>query len=63
MPTWEGTAPSLDAKLYGRTPGTDHLSSRSMKFIYGYVKTKPGAVRYGWMALDGLKTSGSCPNR
>lgn len=66
VPTWEGTAPSLDAKLYARTPGTDHfstLSSRPMKFIYGYVKTRPGAVRYGWMAIDGLKTSRSCPNR
>jgi hypothetical protein len=66
VPTWEGSAPSLDAKLYSRTPGTDHfstLSSRTMKFVYGYVKTKPGAVRYGWMALDGLKSSGSCPNR
>jgi hypothetical protein len=66
VPTWEGTAPSLDAKLYSRTAGTDHfstLSKRSMKFIYGYVKTKPGAVRYGWMAIDGLQVSGSCPNR
>jgi hypothetical protein len=66
VPTWEGAAPSLDAKLYARTPGTDHfstLSSRSMKFIYGYVKTKPGSVRYGWMAIDGLKVSGACPDR
>jgi hypothetical protein len=66
VPTWEGSTPSLDAKLYARTPGTDHfsnLSGRAMKFIYGYVKTKPGAVRYGWMAIDCLKTSGACPNR
>jgi hypothetical protein len=66
VPTWEGSAPSLDAKLYSRTAGTDHfstLSNRPMKFIYGYVKTKPGSVRYGWMALDGLDVSAACPNR
>jgi hypothetical protein len=66
VPTWEGRAPSLDAKLYSRPAGSDAftvLSNRSMKFIYGYVKSKPGAVRYGWMAIDGLKVSSGCPNR
>lgn len=64
--TWEGGAPSLDAKLYSKTPGTNAyntLSNRTMKFVYGYVKTKPGSVRYGWMAIDGLKSSNGCPNR
>jgi hypothetical protein len=66
VPTWEGSAPSLDAKLYSRPAGSDAftvLSNRTMKFIYGYVKTKPGAIRYGWMAIDGLEVSGNCPNR
>ena len=66
VPTWEGSAPSLDAKLYSKPAGSHAyttLSSRTMKFIYGYVKTQPGSVRYGWMAIDGLKVSRSCPNR
>lgn len=66
VPTWEGSVPSLDAKLYSKPAGSNAytvLSKRSMKFIYGYVKTKPGSVRYGWMAIDGLKVSGACPNR
>lgn len=66
VPTWEWRAPSLDAKLYSRPAGSDAftvLSNRTMKFIYGYVKSKPGTVRYGWMALDGLKVSSGCPNR
>ena len=66
VPTWEGTAASLDAKLYSKPAGSNAytvLSKQRMKFIYGYVKTKPGSVRYGWMALDGLKVAGACPNR
>ena len=66
VPTWEGTAPSIDAKLYSKPAGSNAytvLSKRTMKFVYGYVKTKSGSVRYGWMALDGLKVSGACPNR
>jgi hypothetical protein len=66
VPTWEGTAPSLDAKLYAKPAGSNAytvLSKQKMKFIYGYVKTAPGSVRYGWMAIDGLKVSGACPNR
>ena len=66
VPTWEGNAPSLDAKLYSKPAGSNAyttLSNRTMKFIYGYVKSKPGAVRYGWMAIDGLKVSNGCPNR
>ena len=34
-----------------------------MKFIYGYVKSKTGSVRYGWMALDALDVSSGCPDR
>ena len=67
VPTWEsGSAPSLDVKLYSRTPGStafNELSNRRMKFLYGYVTTKSGTVRYGWMAEDGLTPATGCPNR
>lgn len=67
VPTWEsGSAPSLDVKLYSRTPGStafNELSNRRMKFLYGYVKTKDGEVRYGWMPADGLAVASGCPNR
>jgi hypothetical protein len=67
VPTWEaGSAPSLDVKLYSKPAGGStysKLASRDMKFIYGYVKSKSGVVRYGWMALDGLTPSSGCPNR
>jgi|GEM_PF-1331845 len=65
VPTWEGSVPSLDANLYAKAPGAtgyNVLSNRKLKFLYGYVKTKTGAVRYGWMAEDGLKVSSACPN-
>lgn len=66
VPTWEGSGlPSLDAKLYAKPAGATAYTREAgaMKFIYGYVKTKPGAARYGWMAIDGLKVSSKCPNR
>lgn len=67
VPTWEaGGAPSLEVKLYSKPAGSNtysKLSDREMKFIYGYVKTNDGVVRYGWMALDGLAPSSGCKNR
>ena len=68
VPTWESDSPpSLDVKLYSQTKGTyrfDDLASRRMKFLYGYVKTKSGDIRYGWMPQDGLTSSDKkCPNR
>ena len=66
VPTWEGSAPSIDAKLWKRRAGTktyDVDSGKTMKFLYGYVKSKTGSVRYGWMAADGLTPSKGCPNR
>lgn len=66
VPTWESSGrPSLDAKLYAKPAGSTKYTREAgaMKFIYGYVKSKPGAVRYGWMAYDGLKVSSGCPNR
>lgn len=66
VPTWEKPdKPSLDATLYTKAAGSSTYSkpAGSMKFIYGYVKSKPGAVRYGWMALDALNVSSGCPDR
>lgn len=66
VPTWERPElPSLDAALYEKPAGSDRYTKKAgeMKFIYGYVKTKDGHVRYGWMALDGLEVSTGCPNR
>ncbi len=67
VPTWEaGSGQSLDVKLYSKPAGSStysKLSNREMKFVYGYVKTSEGVVRYGWMALDGLAPSTGCPNR
>src|SRR5205085_999391 len=65
VPTWESPSrPSLDAPLYKKPAGSDKYTERAgaMKFLYGYVKTKAG-VRYGWMAMDGLKVSSGCPDR
>ena len=34
----------------------------TMKFVYGYVVSKPGETRTGWMALDALTPSKTpCP--
>lgn len=66
VPTWERPdRPSLDATLYAKPAGSSTYTrpAGEMKFIYGYVKSKTGSVRYGWMALDGLTPSGGCPNR
>jgi hypothetical protein len=67
VPTWERGGASLDVKLYSQTPGTfrfNTLSDRRMKFLYGYVKTNDGVLRYGWIAQEGLISTGAtCPNR
>lgn len=66
VPTWENPdRPSLDATLYSKAAGATTYSkpAGSMKFIYGYVKSKTGSVRYGWMAFDGLNPSSNCPDR
>jgi hypothetical protein len=64
--TWESPGrPSLDVTLYEKPSGSSHYTrpAGAMKFLYGYVKTKDGHVRYGWMALDGLAVSSGCPDR
>lgn len=64
VPTWDGP-PSIDAKLYARTKGTDAYSTPAgeMKFIYGYITSVTGEVRYGWAAIDGLNVSSACDAR
>jgi hypothetical protein len=31
-----------------------------MKFVYGYVRSAAGSVRFGWMAYPALKVSSGC---
>lgn len=66
VPTWQTPdRPSLDATLYSKpSPGAAAYTKPAgeMKFLYGYVKSKTGSVRYGWMAQDGLAVSSGCPN-
>jgi hypothetical protein len=33
----------------------------SMKFVYGYIVSKSGEVRVGWMAFDALSPANGCP--
>jgi len=63
--TWESSAPSLDAILYAKPAGGSAYTvpAGKMKFVYGYVKSKDGTVRYGWVGIDGLKVSSGCPAR
>lgn len=61
VPTDSGR-PSLDVKLWAQDGnGKFKKPAGEMKFIYGYVKSKTGDVRTGWMAIDGLKPSSGCP--
>ena len=63
VPTWEkASLPSLDVNLYAKSGKTYSRKVGEMKFVYGYVKAAGGSIRYGWMALDGLKPSERCPN-
>lgn len=61
VPTDTGR-PSLDVPLWLQDGGGRFLKpAGQMKFIYGYVVTKTGAVRTGWMAYDALTPSSGCP--
>lgn len=66
VPTWENPdRPSIDATLYAKPKGSTKYTQPSgeMKFVYGYVKSDLGSVRYGWLAYDGITPSKGCPNR
>lgn len=41
--------------------GRYRKKSGTMKFVYGYVLTKPGHKRFGWMAYDALVADSGCP--
>jgi len=54
VPTDNGI-PSITIPLWVKDGNGDYRkASGTMKFVYGYVKTAPGAKRFGWMALDAL---------
>lgn len=60
VPTTNGP-PSIDVPLWKKdSAGRYRARAGDMKFVYGYVKTKPGAVRYGWMAYESIKPSSGC---
>jgi hypothetical protein len=61
VPTDSG-APSLDVKLWAQdSKGRFRKPAGTMKFVYGYIESKTGDVRAGWIAYDALKTSSGCP--
>ena len=61
VPTDTGR-PSIDIPLWVKDgAGRYRKQSGKMKFIYGFVKSDPGAVRFGWMAYPALKVSSACP--
>lgn len=61
VPTDSGR-PSLDVKLWLQDSNGDFKKpAGTMKFVYGYVASKTGEVRVGWMAYDALTSSSGCP--
>lgn len=61
VPTDTGT-PSIDVPLYVKdSAGRYRKKSGTMKFVYGYVLTKPGHKRFGWMAHEALVAADNCP--
>jgi hypothetical protein len=60
VPTDTGK-PSIDIPLWIKDgSGRYRKQSGTMKFIYGYVMSKPGHRRFGWMAYPALKVSTGC---
>ena len=60
VPTDRGL-PSLDIKLYSAAAnGHFTVPAGVLKFIYGYVVSKTGDRRAGWIAYDALKVSEGC---
>jgi hypothetical protein len=60
VPTDTGR-PSLDVPLWLQdAQGRFRKPAGEMKFIYGYVATKTGEKRTGWMAIDALTPSTGC---
>lgn len=60
VPTSDGR-PSLDVPLWVKSSSGRYTKrSGSLKFVYGYVTTKDGTKRFGWIALPALKKSSGC---
>ncbi len=61
VPTDTGR-PSIDIPLWVKDgSGRYRKQDGTMKFIYGYIVSKPGHQRFGWMAYPALKVSSACP--
>jgi hypothetical protein len=60
--TYNGGPPSIDVKLWS-LDGKKHFKTPAgtMKFVYGYVVSKTGETRVGWMAYDALSVAKACP--
>lgn len=64
VPTDHGGPPHIDVQLW-KQDKDNHLrftkKGDSLTFIYGYIVSKGGGVRVGWMALQALSVSSGCP--
>jgi hypothetical protein len=60
VPTDTGR-PSIDIPLWIKDgQGRYRKQDGKMKFVYGYVRSAAGSVRFGWMAYPALKVSSGC---
>jgi hypothetical protein len=60
VPTDSGK-PSIDIPLYKKdSAGRYRAKAGTMKFVYGYVVSKTGTRRNGWMAYESLTPSTGC---
>ena len=54
-------APSIDVKLWSQdSSGHFRKQSGELKFVYGYVVSRPGDVRAGWIPYPALQQSTGC---
>jgi hypothetical protein len=61
VPTDSGP-PSIDVKLWSQDGnGKFRTPAGALKFVYGYIGSKTGDTRVGWMAYDALAVSSGCP--
>jgi hypothetical protein len=61
VPTGTG-APSIDVKMWLQdSAGRFRKPAGELKFVYGYVVTKTGTVRTGWLPYPALQQSTGCP--
>jgi hypothetical protein len=61
VPTDTGR-PSIDIPLWVKDgEGRYRKHSGNMRFIYGYIESKTGTRRNGWMSYEAVKVSSGCP--